>query len=109
MANFHPMSLRQPLAVFVCMVMAISLLWSRALLSFTPAVLLFVASLDIHLYPLKIKWLLTPKRILESIRAKPHYWILSLLFGLYLASLAYAGDVSAWWKLTHPKIVFLLP
>lgn len=108
MANFHPMSLRQPLAVFVCMVMAISLLWSRALLSFTPPVLLFIASLDIQVYPLKIKWLLTPKRILESIRAKPHYWSLSLLFFLYLFSLAYAGDVSAWWKLTHPKIVFLL-
>ena len=102
------MSLRQPLAVYICMVMAVALLWSRALLSFTPAILLFVASLDISLYPLKVRWLLTPVRIRESIRQRPHFWVITLFFFLYLFSASYGGDLSAWWKLTHPKLVFLL-
>ncbi|HEY3387306.1 MAG TPA: O-antigen ligase family protein [Saprospiraceae bacterium] len=102
------MSLRHPIAVFVCMAMAMALLWSKALLSFTMVILAVVASVDIQIHPLRIRWLLTPKRIRESINSRPYLWVFALFFLLYLVSIIYAGDISAWWALTHPKIAFLL-
>jgi len=102
------MSLRHPIAVFVCMAMAMALLWSKALLSFTMVILAVVACVDIQIQPLKIKWLLTPRRIQERIQSRPYLWVFSLLFLLYLVSIVYAGDISEWWSLTHPKIAFLL-
>src|SRR5688572_23934491 len=102
------MSLRHSIAVFVCMAMAVALLWSKALLSFTMVILAVVASVDIQIHPLRIRWLLTPKRIRESINSRPYLWVFALFFLLYLVSIIYAGDISAWWALTHPKIAFLL-
>jgi O-antigen ligase len=102
------MSLRHPIAVFVCMAMAMALLWSKALLSFTAVILAVVASVDIQIQPLRIRWLLTPKRVKDSIRERPYLWVFSLFFFLYLVSILYAGDISEWWSLTHPKIAFLI-
>ena len=102
------MSIRHPLAVFFCLVMAVALLWSRALLSITTVILAVVASVDIQIQPLKIKWLLTPTAIRESIRAKPFLWVFSLFFFLYLISVVYAGNLAEWWSLTHMKIPFLI-
>ena len=102
------MSIRQPLAVFICMVMAVGLLWSRALVSITPVLLALVAVLDIRIQPLKIRWLLTPKTIRDSIRLKPFIWVYALLFLWYVLSVVYAGNIKEWWSLTHPKFPFLL-
>lgn len=108
MANFPTMSLRHPIAVFLCMAMAMGLLWSKALLSFSGVLLAIIASVDITVQPLRIRWLLTPARIKESIRSRPYLWVFSLIFFLYLSSILYAGDISEWWSLTHPKIAFLI-
>ena len=102
------MSLRHPIAVFLCMAMAMALLWSKALLSFTTVLLAIIASIDIQIQPLKIRWLLTPARIRESIKSRPYLWSFSLFFMLYLLSILYAGDAGEWWSLTHPKIAFLI-
>jgi O-antigen ligase len=102
------MSIRHPIAVFLCMAMAMALLWSKALLSFTTVLLAIIASVDIRLHPLKISWLLTPSRIARSFRERPYMWAFSLFFFLYLVSILYAGDIGEWWSLTHPKIAFLI-
>ncbi len=102
------MSIRQPIAVFLCIAMAIALLWSVALLSISAVALVFFAVTDIQIEPLKIKWLLTPKAIRSSIREKPYLWSFTLFFLLYLGSVMYAGNISEWWSLTHMKIVFLI-
>lgn len=108
MPNFRPMSIRQPLAVFFCIVMAIALLWSVALLSISAVCLVFFAVTDIQIEPLKIRWLLTPKAIKSSIQEKPYIWCFTLFFFLYLVSVIYAGNISEWWSLTHMKLVFLI-
>lgn len=102
------MSIRHPVAVFLCMTIAIGLLWSRALLSFAAPLLAFFAAVDIRIQPLKIKWLLTPTAIRASIRGKPYMWVFTLFFLLYLLSGLYAGNLHEWWSLTHPKIPFLI-
>lgn len=108
MANFPAMSLRHPIAVFMCMVMAMALLWSRALLGLSAVGLILFAAIDIQIHPLRIRWLLTPKAISTSIRERPYLWAFTLFFFLYLVSAAYAGNLSEWWYLTHPKIPFLI-
>jgi O-antigen ligase len=102
------MSIRQPIAVFFCIVMAIALLWSVALLTISAVALVFFAVTDIQIEPLKIRWLLTPKAIKGSIRAKPYIWSFTLFFFLYLLSVIYAGNISEWWSLTHMKLAFLI-
>ena len=102
------MSLRQPIAVILCIVMAVALLWSKALLSITAVVLSVFAVVDIHIEPLKIRWLLTPRAVRDSIRSKPYLWVFALFFLLYFVSGLWAGDLSEWWSLTHPKVVFLI-
>jgi O-antigen ligase len=102
------MSLRHPIAVFLCMAMAMALLWSKALLGITAVSLAFFASVDIQIHPLRIRWLLTPKAVLASIKSKPYIWVFSLFFLLYLVSVLYAGNISEWWSLTHLKIAFLI-
>jgi len=108
MANFRAMSLRHPIAVFLCMAMAMALLWSKALLGMTATALVLISVIDIQIQPLKIRWLLTPKAIRSSIRAKPYIWVFTLFFLLYLASVVYAGSISEWWPLTRIKIPFLI-
>jgi O-antigen ligase len=108
MANFPVMSVRQPIAVFICMTMAMGLLWSRALLEMSTVALAVFSSVDIQLQPLKIKWLLTPKKIIETIRSKPYIWVFALFFLLYMASGVYAGNMAEWWSFTHVKVAFIL-
>jgi len=108
MANFPAMSVRQPIAVFICMAMAMALLWSRALLEISTVVLAVFSSVDIQLYPLKIRWLLTPKNVVTTLRSKPYIWVFALFFLLYLVSVVYAGNMGEWWSLTHVKVAFLL-
>lgn len=107
MPNFRPMSIRQPIAVFFCIVMAVALLWSKALLNLSAVGLALFAVLDIEIEPLKIRWLLTPKGVKSSIRARPYLWSFTLFFFLYLLSITYAGNISEWWSLMQLKIVFL--
>ena len=107
MANFQPMSLRHPFAVFALMFLAMSLVWSRALLSIIPGFLLLPALLDVQLNPFQIKWVATPAAILSSLKKKPFIWVFTLFFLLYLVSIVYAGDTGEWWKLTHIKLHFL--
>ncbi len=102
------MSLRQPLAVIFLMVMAMSLLWSKALLGLTMAGLAFISIVDIQIQPFRIKFLLTPSRVKESIRQKASIWVFALFWLIYFLSILYAGDVQEWWQLTHPKFAFLL-
>ena len=108
MANLAAMSLRHPIAVVLCMVMAMSLVWSRALLSILPVVLIILTVLEINTKPFRIKWLLTPENIRTLIRYKPFILVFSLYFLLFLLSIIYAGNLSEWWRLTHPKFPFLL-
>lgn len=108
MANFPAMSLRHPMAVIILMIMAMSQVWSRALLSITAGFLLFVTITEIRINPFRIRWLLTPSIIVQSIRNKPVLWVFALYFFLYLVSIVYAGDLSEWWKLTHMKLPFLI-
>lgn len=102
------MSLRHPIAVFLCMAMAMALLWSKALLAMTAVAVAVIASTDIQINPLRIRWLLTPKTIVNSIKSKPYFWVFGLFFLLYVFSGLYAGNLSAWWSLTHMKIAFLI-
>ncbi|MEO5905760.1 MAG: O-antigen ligase family protein [Saprospiraceae bacterium] len=102
------MSIRQPAAIVILMIMAMSLVWSKALLSFTMGLLAVVAIIDIRISPFRIKWLLTIPNIRNSIRAKPSMWGLTLFSFLYIFSILYAGDIGEWWNLTHMKMAFLL-
>src|SRR5688572_33336496 len=108
MANFQAMSIRHPLAVFLLMFLAMSLVWSRALLSIIPGLLLIPLFFDIRISPFKIRWDLNIRAIIKSVKEKPFMWIFALYFFLYLISIIYAGNLSEWWKLTHVKIHFLL-
>jgi O-antigen ligase len=102
------MSIRQPLAVFCCMGMAVALLWSKALLAIIPGFMAFVALTDITVAPFSIRWTGRWPAIRESIWRRPAIWVFSLFFLLYLASIAYAGNVKEWWALTHMKLPFLV-
>jgi len=102
------MSLRHPLAVMLLMVMAMSMVWSKALLSITLGFLAIIASMDIQVNPFRLRWLLTPSEITKTIRSKPFIWVFALYCLLYIVSIVYAGNLSEWWKLTHPKLAFLL-
>jgi len=106
--NLAPMSIRHPIAVFLCMVMAMSLVWSKALLSIFPVVFALFTAIDIEIEPFRVKWVLTPKNIIGIIPYKPFILVLSLYFFLFVVSIVYAGNLSEWWKLTHPKFPFLL-
>jgi O-antigen ligase len=90
------------------MMMAMALLWSKALLAISAGFLAIIASIDIQLHPFRIRWLLTPKTVLHQIRTKPQIWVFSLFFLLYLIGVVYPGEISAWWTLTHVKIAFLI-
>ena len=102
------MSVRHPLAVFICMAMAMALLWSKALLAITAVLLAIVASVDIQIRPFRLRWLLTPSLVRQSVREVPYIWCFSLFFLLYVISLAGAGNINEWWSLTRMKIDFLL-
>ncbi len=102
------MSIRHPMAVFCCIVMAIALLWSKALLTLSAVGLIFFAVIEIQIEPLKIKWLLTPKAVKDSIKAQPYFWSFTLFFFIYLFSVVYAGNIEQWWSLTHMKLTFLI-
>ncbi len=108
MPNLAAMSLRHPFAVFLSMVMAMALVWSKAVLSIFPVGFVIFASIDIQIEPLRIRWLLTPKKIIELIKSKPFILVFSLYFLLFVVSIVYAGNISEWWKLTHIKFAFLL-
>ncbi len=108
MANFPAMSIRHPVAVFICMAMAVALLWSKALLAISAGALAIIASTDIQIRPFRIRWLLTPTQVMESIRTRPWMWVYALFFLLYLVSGLYPGSLQQWWSLTHVKIVFLI-
>ncbi len=102
------MSIRHPIAVFLCMAMAMSLVWSRALLSILPVAFAVFTAVDIQIEPFKVRWVLTPKNVLGIIRYKPFIIVFSLYFLLFVVSIVYAGNISEWWQLTHPKFPFLL-
>ncbi len=102
------MSLRHPIAVFLCMVMAMALIWSKALLSIFPVVFAIFTAVEIEIEPFKIKWVLTPKNVISLIPYKPFILVFTLYFLLFFVSIGYAGDIAEWWKLTHPKFPFLL-
>lgn len=102
------MSIRHPLAVFICMAMAAALIWSKALLAITAILLALVACTDIQIQPFRLRWVLTPTAVKESIKARPWLWVFSLFFFLYIVSFVYAGDIKAWWSLTHMKSDFLV-
>ncbi len=102
------MSLRHPLAVIFLMVMAMSLVWSKALLAIVTILLAIIALVDIQVHPFRLKLYMPPSEIVKTIRARPFIWVFALFCLLYLMSFVYAGNVSEWWKLTHPKIAFLL-
>ncbi|MFZ1676669.1 MAG: hypothetical protein WAT91_05320, partial [Saprospiraceae bacterium] len=102
------MSIRHPIAVFLLMIMAMSLVWSRALLSILPVVFAVFTAIDVQIEPFKVKWVLTPKNVFGIIRYKPFIIVFSLYFLLFVVSIVYAGNISEWWQLTHPKFPFLL-
>lgn len=102
------MSIRHPLAVFLCMAMAMSLLWSKALLSILPVVFAIFMAMDIHTDPFRVKWVLTPKNVFGVLKYKPFIIVFVLYFLLFLVSIFYAGNLTEWWNLTHPKFPFLL-
>jgi O-antigen ligase len=102
------MSVRQPIAVFICMAIAVSLVWSKALLSISMVTLAIVSALEIQVDPLKIKWILTPSVIKATIRFKPFIWVFSLFALLYIVSIVYAGNLREWWTLTNMSLAFLL-
>jgi O-antigen ligase len=108
MANFPAMSIRHPLAIFFLMFLAMSLVWSRALLSILPGFLLLIAITDVQINPFEIKWRLTAREISDSIKGKPYIWVFTVFFLLYLLSIVYAVDLTEWWKLTHIKLHFLM-
>jgi len=108
MANLAAMSIRHLLAVFILMGIGMSFVWSRALLSIGMGFLAIVAAFDIQVSPFRIKWMLTPKAVYQSIKDKPYMWGFAVFFLLYLVSIIYAGNMSEWWKLTHPKLAFIL-
>lgn len=107
MANLAAMSLRHPLAVIFLMVMAMALIWSKALLSIMMVFLAFVALVDIRVNPFKMR-LIPFSDIRNSIRTKPFIWVFALYWLIYMISIFYAGNLSEWWSLTHPKFAFLL-
>jgi O-antigen ligase len=88
--------------------LAMSLVWSRALLSIIPGFLALVAFTDIQINPFRIKWVLTRDALNDSIKSKPYVWVFALFFLLYFVSILYAGNISEWWKLTHLKLHFLI-
>ncbi|MGB4850391.1 MAG: O-antigen ligase family protein [Saprospiraceae bacterium] len=102
------MSIRHPIAVFLLMIMAMSLVWSRALLSILPVVFAVFTAIDVQMEPFKVRWVLTPKNVFGIIRYKPFIIVFSLYFLLFVVSIVYAGNISEWWQLTHPKFPFLL-
>ncbi len=108
MANLAAMSIRHPLAVFILMIIGMSFVWSRDLLYIGMGLLAIVAAFDIQISPFRITWILTPRAVYQSIREKPYMWGFTVFFMLYLFSILYAGNISEWWKLTHPKLAFIL-
>ena len=102
------MSIRQKLAIYICVLLASSLVWSYALVSIGTVMLAIVAAIDIQTKPFKIKWLLTPGLIRTTIRYKPFIWVFALFALLYMVSIVYAGNLREWWGLTHRSMVFLL-
>ncbi|MGB3078245.1 MAG: O-antigen ligase family protein [Saprospiraceae bacterium] len=102
------MSIRHPIAVFLCMAMAMSLVWSRALLSILPVAFAVFTAVDVQIEPFKVRWVLTPKNIFGIMRYKPFIIVFSLYFLLFVVSIIYSGNISEWWQLTHPKFPFLL-
>ena len=102
------MSVRQPIAVYIGIVMAFSLVWSKALFSIAMVTLAIVAALEIQAQPLKIKWILSPAAIRTTIRYKPFIWVFALFALLYIVSIVYAGNLSEWWHLTNMSMAFLL-
>jgi O-antigen ligase len=101
------MSLRHPIAVILCMIMAMALVWSKALLAITMVLLAVNAAIDIQVSPFRIRWIMTPGLVKDMIRYKPFMWVFALFALLYLISVVYATDVSEWWALTHMKLDFL--
>lgn len=108
MANLPAVSIRRFLILFFTIGFGISLIWSKALISIFPGFLLFAACVDIHVSPFSIRWLATPDKIRESIKARPAIWMFTLLFWIYALSGIFAGNLSEWWILTHMKIAFLI-
>src|SRR5687768_12116599 len=102
------MSLRHPIAIIILMVMAMSLVSSKAGLSITMGALAIIAMLDIQVNPFKVKFILTWEKLKTSIKEKPFIWVFASFWLLYFISIIYAGDFGAWWYLTHPKFAFLL-
>jgi len=102
------MSVRQPIAVYICIAIAVSLVFSKALLSISMVTLALIAAFDIELDPLKIRWMLTPTAIRTTIRFKPFIWVYSLFALLYIVSIVYAGNLREWWSLTNMSMAFLL-
>ncbi len=101
------MSIRHPIAVILCMIMAMALVWSKALLAITMGLLAVNAAIDIQVQPFRIRWILTPSLIRSTIRYKPFIWVFALFALLYIISVVYAGDMKEWWALTHMKLDFL--
>jgi O-antigen ligase len=102
------MSVRQPLAIFFCMTMAVSLIWSKALFSISMVLFAMLSAVDLQIQPLKIKWILTPAIVRATIRFKPFIWVYALFTCLYLLSIVYAGNLKEWWTLTNMSMAFLL-
>jgi O-antigen ligase len=102
------MSIRQKIAVYICVIIATSLVWSKALLSISMVMLAIIAAFDIQTNPFKIKWLLRPSVIRGTIRYKPFIWIFALFALLYMVSIIYAGNIREWWVLTNMSLAFLL-
>jgi O-antigen ligase len=89
------------------MIMAMALVWSKALLAITMVLLAFNAAVDIQVSPFRVRWVLTPRLVRDTIRYKPFIWVFALFALLYIISVVYAADLKEWWALTHMKLDFL--
>lgn len=102
------MSIRHQVAVFILMIMALSMIWSKALLSISFVLMAVLAVMDIRVDPFRVRWVFSFEKIKSSFRSHTPFWVFGLFTLLYFLSVTYAGDLAMWWKLTHPKFAYLL-
>lgn len=103
-----PMSIRHPITVILFMVMAMALIWSKALLSLVMVLLAVMTVIDVQVDPLKITFLFKKLVLKNFIHYKPFILVFVLFWILYFVSILYAGNITEWWHMTHPKFAFLV-
>ncbi|MEO6131932.1 MAG: O-antigen ligase family protein [Saprospiraceae bacterium] len=102
------MSIRHPIAVMLFMIMAMSLIWSKALLSIIMVPLAIITVIDVKIDPFRIHFLFKKLDLKSIIRYKPFICVFALFWLLYMISILYAGNLTEWWHMSHPKFAFLL-